>query len=326
MFVVAKDSSGDFSTISAALEQLERDRERTVDRTIFIKKGVYAERVEVHTPGVTMIGEDAAQTRITGARFAMMPMADIGKLGTFRSYTMFVDASDFTAIGLTIENTAGTGPDKGQAVALYADGDRLVLESCRLLGCTDTLFTGPLPPYELKKHGFTGPKQFAPRINGRHLYRNCYIEGDVDFIFGSATAYFENCEIYAKSRNQPVNSYATASSTPEGQMYGYVFSHCRFTGNCPPQTAYLGRPWRNFARTVILHSYIGAHIHPQGWHNWDKPEAESTVWYAEFDNYGPGWVPDERPAWVHLLTAQEALSYTKSEVLSGADGWNGSHI
>ncbi len=321
MLTVAKDGRGDFKRISDALAWLEKNPQEP--RTIFIRRGLYEERVEVHLPHVTLLGEDAQQTVISYFLYAMMPRDDIGKLGTFRSYTMFVDAGDFTAANLTIANTAGTGVDIGQGVAVYADGDRIRFENCRLLGCTDTLFTGPLPPFELKKYGFTGPKQFAPRINGRHLYRNCYIEGDVDFIFGSATAYFERCEIHSKDRGQVINSFATAASTAEGQKYGYVFESCRFTGSCPPVTAYLGRPWRNFARTVILRSYLGPHIRPEGWHNWDKPEAEGTILYGEYENFGEGWNPEKRPSWVRMLTESEAEAYTKEQVLGGEDGWTG---
>lgn len=314
MLVVAKDGSGDFSNISNALAWIQENQEKS-ERVIFIRSGIYEERVEIRTPYLTLIGENAETTKITGHLYAKMPMEDIGKLGTFRTYTVFVDTHDFTACNLTFENTAGTGDHLGQAVALYADGDRLLFENCKLLGCTDTLFTGPLPPYELKKFGFTGPKQFAERINGRQHYRNCYIEGDVDFIFGSATAYFEQCEIHSKNRNKPVNSYNTAASTAEGQAYGYVFERCSFTGECPEQTAYLGRPWRNFAKTVILHSYLGKHICEEGWHNWNKKEAEQTVFYAEYENYGPGYRPDKRPAWVHMLTKDEAEHYTREKVL-----------
>ncbi len=328
MIVVAKDGTGEFRRVSDALAYLEKRAEvegadgmRHEERLIYIRKGVYEERVEVKLPYVTMIGEDAKETKITYFLHALMPREDIGKLGTFRSYTMFVDTHDFTAINLTIENTAGSGEDIGQGLALYADGDRLIFEHCRIVGGKDTLFTGPLPPFELKKHGFTGPKQFAERINGRHWYRDCYIEGDIDFIFGSATAYFERCEIFSKMRNLPINSFNTAASTAEGQRYGYVFEACRFTSECPPKTVYLGRPWRNFAKTVILRSYLGPHIFPEGWHNWDKKEAEPTVFYAEFQNYGDGFVPEARPDWVKILSEEEASEYTRQKVLDGDDHW-----
>lgn len=327
MVVVAKDGSGDFYRISDAISYLEKQYKdgdscrEPEGEIVYIRNGIYEERIEIKIPYVTLIGEDWEKTVISNHYYALMPREDIGKLGTFRSYTMFVDTHDFTAVNLTIENTAGTGPTIGQAVALYADGDRLVFERCRLLGRTDTLFTGPLPPFELKKNGFVGPKQFDERINGRHLYRDCFIEGDIDFIFGSATAYFERCEIFSKSRELPINSFATASSTAEGQKYGYVFESCRFTSNCPASTAYLGRPWRNFAKTVILRSYIGPHICPEGWHNWNKPEAESTIFYAEYKNFGDGFVPSKRAPWSRQLTDQEAEEFSRECVLEGNDGW-----
>ncbi len=328
MIVVAKDGTGEFRRISDALAYLKRQEEQGEkdvvnpgSRLIYIRKGIYEERVEVTLPYVTMVGEDAEETKITYFLHALMPREDIGKLGTFRSYTMFVDTHDFTALNLTIENTAGSGPDIGQGLALYADGDRLIFEHCRILGGKDTLFTGPLPPYELKKYGFTGPKQFAERINGRHWYRDCYIEGDIDFIFGSATAYFEHCEIFSKTRNLPVNSFNTAASTAEGQKYGYVFESCRFTGECPQETVYLGRPWRNFAKTVILRSYLGPHIFKEGWHNWGKKDAESKLFYAEYQNFGAGFVPEARPSWVTLLSEEDAEDYTRQKVLGGDDHW-----
>lgn len=124
---------------------------------------------------------------------------------------------NFTASNLTFENSAGPGTKVGQALALYVDGDRIAFHDCRFLGNQDTLFTAPLPPKEIEPNGFVGPKQFAPRINGRHFYQRCYIEGDIDFIFGGATAYFEDCEFFSKYTGQPISSYVTAASTPEGQ-------------------------------------------------------------------------------------------------------------
>lgn len=136
----------------------------------------------------------------------------------------------------------------GQALALYVDGDRILFDRCRMLASQDTIFTGPLPPKEIEPNGFIGPKQYAPRINGRHYYKDCFIRGDIDFIFGSATAYFENCELYSQDIGREINGYVTAASTPEGQEYGYVFEGCHFTGNCPPRSVYLGRPWRNLQK------------------------------------------------------------------------------
>lgn len=319
MIHVSEHGSGDFRTIQEALSSLTYS---SSDRTIYIHKGIYRERLVIHLPHITMIGEDAANTVITYNFSAYMAMPDGMKRGTFRSHTCFVNASDFTAEHLTFENNAGPGAQVGQAPALYVDGNRIVFENCKFLGNTDTLFTGPLPPNELKKYGFVGPKQFAPRINGRHYYKNCYMEGDVDFIFGSATAFFENCELFSKNRQLPINGYVTAASTAEGQTYGYVFENCNFTSNCPPRTVYLGRPWRNFAKTVLINCHMQEHICKEGWHDWDKPEAHSTFYYAEFSSTGEGATMPHRPSWVHHLTKQEADFYARELVLGGDDGWN----
>ena len=244
--IVAKDGTGDVSSLAEALARVPADNKDWV--TIFLKKGIYEERAEITAPYLILEGEDARNTVITGGLYARMEMEDGMKRGTFRTYTVLIDTHDVTVRGLTIENTAGFGKDVGQAVALYADGDRLLFEDCRLLANQDTLFTGPLPPKEIEKNGFIGPKQYAPRINGRQYYRNCLVRGEVDFIFGSATAYFENCELYSVNTGQEINGYVTAASTPEGQEYGYVFCNCRFTGNCPRETVYLGRPWRDLPK------------------------------------------------------------------------------
>ena len=327
MLTVSKDGSGDCLTINEAVRYWHKLYAENGGKTepgfglIYIKKGCYKERLEIRVPHLTLIGEDAKLTKISMGYYARAPHDDGMKRGTFRSYTVLVDAGDVTFRNLTLENTAGTGPDIGQGLALYADGDRLVFENCRFLGCTDTLFTGPLPPKVIKKDGFIGPKEFSPRINGRQWYYRCYIEGDVDFIFGSATAFFEECEIYSKNRGMDLNGFTTAASTAEGQEYGYVFDRCRFTGDCGPKSVYLGRPWRNFAKTVILRSYLGAHIFDEGWDDWSKPEAHGTIYYGEFENYGPGASMDKRPDYVKRLTAEEAEHFNKDAVLAGQDGW-----
>ncbi len=295
--------------------------------TIRISKGIYHERVTITTPGLTLRGEGAKETIISYGLYGFMPSPDIGKLGTFRSYTMLIDADQVTLRDLGIENTAGAGPDIGQAIALYADGDELCFDSIALLGWQDTLFTGPLPPKEIEKNGFIGPKQFAPRRNGRQYYRNCHIEGDIDFIFGSATAFFDHCTLLQKDRRKLLRPaadlragaealcFATAASTPEGQAYGYVFDHCRFLSDCPDASCYLGRPWRNFAHVAILRSWLGPQIHPAGFHNWGKTEAEGSVRFCEYQNEGPGAVPSQRASFVKELSDEAAVEYALEKVV-----------
>lgn len=317
---VSKDGNHDFTTISDALASLPPgDAQGTC---IFIHKGVYKEQLTIQTPYLTLVGEDTKETVLTFDLYARMPSPDIGKLGTFRTYSCLLDTHDFTAKNLTFENSSGTGPQVGQALAVYADGDRLLFEDCRFLGSQDTLFTAPLPPKEIEPNGFIGPKQQAARVHGRHCYRRCYIEGDIDFIFGGATAYFEDCEFFSKYINRGINGYVTAASTPEGQEYGYVMKSCHFTGNCPPHSVYLGRPWREFARTVLIDCEINEHIFPEGWNDWNKPGAHQTAFYAEYGSYGPGGNLSKRPAWIKRLTGSDLSRFTKDQVLAGNDNWN----
>lgn len=304
MFTVSKEPGSDFSSIRDALAALEQNPE--LPRRIFIKNGIYEERVTVRLSDVALVGESREHTVITGGLHALQPMPDGSKRGTFRSYTVLLDANGVTLENLTVENSAGDGRTVGQAIALYADGDRLTVKNCRLLGHQDTLFTGPLPPSEKQRGGFVGPKEFAPRIVGRQYYRDCYIEGDVDFIFGGAYALFENCEIRSLDRGEAVNGYATAASTPQGEALGYVFLGCRFTGDCAPDSVYLGRPWREFAKTALLFCSLGAHIRSEGWHDWDKPEAHTCALYAEYGCTGAGADVSRRPSWVRLWEKADA--------------------
>lgn len=308
--ILTVGTEGQFRQISEALECAGKHTGEEV--TIHILPGTYHEKLEIKQAGLILEGESAENTVITYDDFAYDTMPDGERRGTFRSYTLFVDAPRVQLKNLTIENAAALREGAGQCIALYAEGEGILVESCRLLGAQDTLFTGPLPPMEVEHGGFRGPKEHAPRINGRQYYHNCYICGSVDFIFGSATAFFEDCTIH--SINRP--GFVTAGSSPEGQEYGYVFDHCRFTGDAPAGTIYLGRPWREYARVIIMNCELGAHIHPEGWDDWGKEKAHTCTFLAEYGNTGPG-AAGERAAWTHRLTAEEAAHYSREKVLGG---------
>jgi pectinesterase len=311
MITVSKDGSGDFISVQEAVDSITSDSE-----TIFIKNGIYKERVEITRDNITIIGEDVENTIITMDCGAFMTMEDGSKCGTFRSYTFFIFADNFSAYNITFENSAGFGKEVGQAIALYAEGDRLTFKNCRILGHQDTLFTGPLPLTEKQPGGFVGPTEFAPRVAGHQLYEDCFISGEVDFIFGSAICYFKNCELYALNRNEEVNAYYTAPSTYENQQYGYVFESCNFTGNCPDRSVYISRPWRIHAKTVLLNCRLSSQIIETGYHDWNKPESHDTCYYAEYNCTGDGYLPDKRPGYIHQLSSEEAAGYTKERVLN----------
>lgn len=334
---VSKNEDGhypnDYHTIAEAIKSVPLNNKEYV--TIFIRKGTYREKLIVDRPFICFEGEDCDETIITYDDYALMIMEDGAKRGTFRTPTVFINTHDFIAKNITFRNSAGFGCKVGQALSLYVDGDRIQFDHCKLLGSQDTLFTAPLPKAPQEPGGFTGPKEFAPRVNGRHYYRNCYIRGDVDFIFGGATAYFENCEIFSQKndtlppaehiQDQKIYGYITAASTAKDQLYGYVFSNCRLTSNCPKNSVYLGRPWRIYAKTIFLNCELGEHIREEGWHDWNKTDAHSTTFYAEYNSSGPGAdaiVEKKRAAFSHQLSSTEAMAYTKELVLRGKDNWN----
>ena len=244
-----------------------------------------------------------------------MIMPDGSKRGTFRSYTFLVYADNFSASNITFENSAGFGNNVGQAIAVYAEGDNITFKHCKILGHQDTLFTGPLPLKEKQPGGFTGPTIDGERKLVHQLYEDCFICGEIDFIFGSATAYFKNCTLFALNRNEPINSYYTAPSTYEGQAFGYVFDNCTFTGNCPPKSVALSRPWRIHAKVVLLNCEYSDQIIDEGFTDWNKPESHETVYYAEYNGHGDGYKPKKRAAYVHQLDEAQAARYTLENVM-----------
>lgn len=289
---VSPDGTGDYKTVLDAILAAPTGTAES-PTVIHVKPGTYTGRIYIQREKrfLHLIGENPETTHIEFNLNANLPGPDGKPIGTFRTPTVYVDADDFSASGLTIANTAGP---VGQALAIRLDGDRAVFKNCRFLGWQDTILTN----------------------RGRHFFKDCYIEGHVDFIFGGATAYFLKCHIHCLK-----SGYVTAASTPEGQKYGYVFRDCRITAANDEVKTYLGRPWRNNAQTVFINTEMGANIRPVGWHNWNKPAAEVATFYAEFNSSGPGANPDARVAWAKPLTQEQADALSPEAVLSGDDHW-----
>ena len=287
--VVSRDGTGDFRTLQEAVESARAFMDYTV--TIYVKNGVYKEKVIVPSwvENIDIIGEDRDKTIIT-----YDDHANINKMGTFRTYTVKVEGSDITFKNLTIENNAA---QLGQAVALHTEGDRLKFINCRILGNQDTIYTGAK---------FT-----------RLYFKDCYIDGTTDFIFGPSTALFENCMIHSKR-----NSYVTAASTPKEAKYGYIFKHCKLTAEPGVDKVYLGRPWRPYAYTLFIECELGKHIVPAGWHNWGKQSNEETARYMEYKNTGEGANVSERVAWSKQLTKKEAEAVTVDAIFRTQSDWN----
>lgn len=300
--VVSADGSGTHTTVQAAINAAPADAAKPF--VILVKPGTYREHVVVpsNRPFLKLLGEPAEveRTVISGGTNVKTPTADGKTLSTRDSSIVSVQASDFSAENITFENTT-TREDRVQALAMYVEADRASFRNCRFLGWQDTL------------------RADAPRGKiGRQYFRDCYIEGHVDFIYAGGTAVFDRCHIHAKA-----DGYLTAASTPETTPFGYVFLDCKITaGPAVERGFYLGRPWRPFAATAFVRCEMPAQVRPAGWDNWGNKTNELTARYSEYLSTGPGANPQARCKWSKQLTDEEAESYTASAILKGSDGWN----
>lgn len=292
VLTVALDGSGEFSKVQDAINAVTDNS--STPTIIRIKDGIYREKLSLSSKKVKvrMIGDSREGTVLINGDSASTLDENGNAMGTSGSYSFRVEATDFIAEHLTIQNDAGK--DAGQAVALLATADRLMLRDVSLKGHQDTLYAN----------------------GGRQYYIDSYIEGTVDFIFGNATAVFENSVIHSMG-----GGYVTAASTGPGKP-GYIFLNSRITGEPGVSGVALGRPWRADAHVVYVNSYLGEHISPEGWNNWGRVSNEQTARYGEFASYGPGANAKARHRWTSQLTVEEAAQYLPSIVLAGSDDWN----
>ncbi|MDO9255629.1 MAG: pectinesterase family protein [Bacteroidales bacterium] len=287
---VAPDGTGDFKSIQSAIDSCKAFPDKRI--TIFVKNGIYNEKVRVPSfnTQLSIIGESVEKTIISyNDNFAKI---NRGRNSTFYSYSLLIEASDFIMENITVENTSGP---VGQAIALHVEGDRCVFRNCRFTGNQDTVYAGG---------------KFS-----RQYFLNCYIEGTTDFIFGEATALFENCTIHCKS-----DSFITASGTTEGKPYGFVFLNCKLTAADGVKLVYLGRPWRSYAKVAFLNCEMGSFISPEGWSYWSKNNSIKRVKFVEYNNFGPGADIRKRVAWSHKLNKKEVSTYNKERIFAPL-GW-----
>ena len=321
MFVVAKDGTGDFETVQAAVDALPGgNRAPTL---LLIKNGVYRERVVVHKDNLRIVGEDREKTVITWSACAKELNPDGTPRGTFLSASLLVTGRNVEFENLTVRNDAGDGRQAGQAVAVYAAGDRGVWRNCAFIAHQDTLFCGPVMP---KVEADAAPRNSraecvesvgdCPATAGRQYFEDCFIQGDIDFIFGPYRCWFERCTLFMNARG----GYYTAANTPEAQPYGLVFHRCRLTGECGEGEAFLGRPWRAYARTVFLECEMDACVAPEGFRDWDE-QRRITERCGEWNTTGERKDLRARHPAEKRLSAEEAAVLTIPEVIGGCDGW-----
>ncbi|PKD16443.1 pectin esterase [Salegentibacter salinarum] len=296
---VDKSGTGDFTKIQQAINSTRDLGPGFVE--IHIKNGMYNEKLKIPSwkHKLRLIGEDRDKTIIANNDFSGKKDSINGKtLSTFTSYTLLVSGDEIEIENLTVKNNSC---GEGQAVALHVQGDKFISENVNILGCQDTIYAA------------TG--------SSRQYYKNCYIEGTTDFIFGQATALFEECTI--KSLR---NSYITAAATTQNQDFGFVFLDCKLIADDDVNEVYLGRPWRPFAKTVFINSEFGEHILPEGWDPWHGdemfPDKQKTTFYAEYNNSGPGADISHRIKWSKQLTKAEVKKYTTEKIFKSEDSWN----
>ncbi|HEX6332654.1 MAG TPA: pectinesterase family protein, partial [Flavisolibacter sp.] len=290
--IVACDGSGTYRTVQEALNAVPEGNSKPV--TIYVRNGVYREVIIVDATKhfVRLVGEDPVKTILTFDNHAGTRMPNGDTLNTWTCASFFVYGNDFHAENITFRNNAGF--TAGQAVALRVEGNRASFYNCRMTGFQDVLF--------LSGSGV------------KHYFRDCYIEGTTDFIFGAATAVFKNCHIHSKK-----NSHVTAASTNSIIPFGFVFFDCRLTADSSVNKVSLGRPWSPTASVTYINTWMDSHIIPEGWNNWRNPANELTARYAEYKSSGPGARPESRVKWAKQLTEEEVRKYTLVNILGD---WN----
>ncbi len=316
VITVAADGSGDHTGVQAAIDAVPAGGAERV--TIRVGAGVYREPVVLPAdrPGITLLGAtgDPRDVVLTYDRASGTPRPGGGTYGTSGSASAVISGDGTHVRDLTFENSwlraEHPGVTATQAVAVRATGDRLVFDNVRFLGHQDTLYAN-------------SPDEDTP---ARQYYRGCYVEGDVDFVFGRGTAVFDGCEFHSLDRGSDTdNGYVTAPSTPPGREFGFLVVRSRFTGDAPAGTVHLGRPWVPSShpdaepRVLVRDSWMGGHFREQGWvamasgHDWRRFRMR------EYRNSGPGaLVTGDRPQ----LDPAEAAGHTAEAYLAGDDGWN----
>ncbi|KAL2245346.1 UNVERIFIED_CONTAM: Pectinesterase 2.1 [Sesamum indicum] len=301
--VVAKDGSGNYKTVAEAIAAApDKSKKRYV---VYVKKGTYKENVEVgkNKKNLMIIGDGMDSTIITG------DLNVVDGSTTFKSATLAAVGEGFMLQDIRIQNTAG--PEKHQAVALRVGADKSVINRCRIDAYQDTLYAHSL----------------------RQFYRDSYITGTVDFIFGNAAVVFQKCKLVARKPMKSQKNMVTAQGrTDPNQNTGTSIQDCeiRASEDLEPVKSsfptYLGRPWKEYSRTVVMQSYIGDHIDPVGWSEWSGDFALKTLYYGEYMNKGPGAGTSKRVKWAgyHVITnAAEAAKFTVKELIQGVE-WLGS--
>lgn len=302
---VAADGTGDFYSIQKALDTAPASG----GATLLIAPGTYREAISITKPNIELRGSNADASKA----IVVFDKSAGSSGGTLHSATAEIRGDNFRAENLTFANdwnaTHAQVPVGSQALAVLVTADKAIFNNVRFLGNQDTLYAGS--------------RNCAPDgeacIPTRQYFTHCYVEGNVDFIFGDSKAVFDHCEIHSTPHSEGfLTAQAKHYSTEDS---GFVFNHCTLTAAPDAANIWLGRPWRPYAKVIFLNTEMGAHILPAGWREWHPGETHSieTVYYAEYNSSGPGAHAGERDPHTKLLTAAEAAQF---ETKTFFDGWD----
>ncbi|KAF3440009.1 hypothetical protein FNV43_RR18287 [Rhamnella rubrinervis] len=291
--VVAQDGSGDYTTVKAAISAASSGK-RSGRFVIYVKAGTYKENVEIKLANIMLVGDGIGKTIITGSKSVG------GGSTTFNSATVAVVGDNFIGRDITFRNTAG--PSNHQAVALRSGSDLSVFYKCSFEGYQDTLYVH----------------------SERQFYRECDIYGTVDFIFGNAAVVLQNCNIYARNPPNKTNTITAQGRTDPNQNTGISIHNSRVTAASDLKSGsvktYLGRPWKQYSRTVFMKTFLDSLINPAGWLEWSGDFALNTLYYGEYANTGPGSSTSNRVKWGGyrvITSASEASRFTVGSFIAG---------
>lgn len=294
--VVAQDGSGKYKTINEALKDIPKQSNKTF--VIYIKAGIYKEYVIItkQMMNVMFIGDGPTKTKITGNK------SFVGGFNTFRTGTLGVNGNQFMAKNIGVENSAGA--TMHQAVAIQVSSDLSVFYNCQFDGYQDTLYAH----------------------THRQFYRDCTVSGTIDFVFGDAAAVFQNCTMVVRKPLPNQSCMVTAQGRKEPRNWSaIVLQNCTIIGapellaSRPPVKVFLGRPWKNFSRTVVMNSHIEGIVDPEGWSPWLGTQYLDTLYYVEFNNKGPGADQAKRVAWPGLVknvTPEQISEFTPKSFIN----------
>ncbi|KAF5743132.1 pectinesterase [Tripterygium wilfordii] len=292
--VVAKDGTGNYMTVLEAIQAASGNR-----FVIYVKAGVYREKIKTNKDGITLIGDGKYATIIVNDDSvnggASMPS----------SATFTITGDGFMARDIGFQNTAGPGGE--QALALYVSSDHSVFYRCSIVGYQDTLYALAL----------------------RQFYRECDISGTIDFIFGNAAVVLQNCNIlFRRPRSgSSYNVILANGRTDPGQNTGFSLQNCRIGASSEFNAvkhgfrSYLGRPWKDYSRAIVMQSNIDDSIDSRGWVEWPGSGSGilKTLYFAEYANTGPGGGTSGRVNWPghHFLGPPDAAKFTVRNFIAG---------